>query len=315
MDGLIFNALFFMNRNKYFYLLFSIILLSCSKSNKSNNEETGTSEQTVNLSDLKEAGNGKAMMDEQPIVRSELQDYSSLPIDSMDINLGEVNEAKVYGYRKSDTLIAEGDMLFKYPTRGMKYKFGVGTSARRWPVRNSVITIPYTISNNFPYPEEIRRDIKDAFDKWENKLNIKFVKRVSEPAFIYFLPSKRTASFVGKQGNRQSIELADWAESGNIAHEIGHALGLFHEHTRSDRDGFVAIDPSCKENINYKHAFRTDFTAEDVGRYDFNSIMHYGRNDGCFTLKIRVSNPRIPGQRDSVSVGDYLTIKKLYALQ
>jgi hypothetical protein len=71
----------------------------------------------------------------------------------------------------------------------------------------------------------------------------------------------------------------------NIQHEIGHVLGLIHEHLRSDRDKFIARNPTCTTRnlfqsisdgwIDATQTAFTDDTAELLTSYDFDSIMHY----------------------------------------
>lgn len=56
------------------------------------------------------------------------------------------------------------------------------------------------------------------------------------------LSDSSCASFVGVNGGSQPVFFGASCTTGNLAHELIHALGLYHEHTRNDRDGYVTID-------------------------------------------------------------------------
>lgn len=52
----------------------------------------------------------------------------------------------------------------------------------------------------------------------------------------------RCASYVGCRGGPQLLFIADSCRVGNICHEIIHALGMFHEHARKDRNRYISIN-------------------------------------------------------------------------
>jgi len=65
-----------------------------------------------------------------------------------------------------------------------------------------------------------------------------------------------------------------------VVHELGHAVGFWHEHTRPDREEHVDI---LRENImtgqEYNFNKLTPDEVNSLGEtYDFDSIMHYAKN-------------------------------------
>jgi hypothetical protein len=57
-------------------------------------------------------------------------------------------------------------------------------------------------------------------------------------------------------------------------HELGHTLGLIHEHEREDRDNYINV---YKDNVmtGYKDQFNKSPFQRTYGSFDFNSIMIY----------------------------------------
>ncbi len=189
----------------------------------------------------------------------------------------------------------------------------VGNYKSVWPSTN----IAYQIDPSIP--ASMHAAIRTGVAMWNNNTVIKLNENPGATPRIRFVFNKEGSSFsyVGYQGKSvQDVNLADWATAGTVAHEVGHALGMEHEHTRLDRDNFVI---NKYENIiqSSKHNFDISSNAIDLGQYDFDSIMHYPAHsfpiDPSKPTIIRKDNGVVLGQRAALSVGDRLGMASLYS--
>jgi parallel beta-helix repeat protein len=121
----------------------------------------------------------------------------------------------------------------------------------------------------------------DCCAEWATFANLHFIQRTAQANYILVSNNPTLGggqSAVGMIGGAQLLQLGPSAWShATVCHEVGHALGLCHEHQRSDRDSFVTV------YTNYATAgHAADFvlltSSLNKGPYDFLSVMHYARN-------------------------------------
>ncbi|WP_283133204.1 M12 family metallopeptidase [Rhizohabitans arisaemae] len=182
----------------------------------------------------------------------------------------------------------------------------------RWP--NGVV--PYDIEAALPNQARVT----DAIAHWERNTRIRFVLRTAAnaaqfPNFVRFGVGDGCSSPVGMRGNQQTIRLAAGCSTGSTIHEIGHSAGLWHEQSREDRNNWVTVNwaniqPASAHNFNQQIN-----DGDDVGPYDYHSIMHYGRRgfaiDPNADTLTPVQNVEI-GQREGLSPGDCAAIRSIY---
>lgn len=169
---------------------------------------------------------------------------------------------------------------------------------RRW--KGGVV--PFTIHSSFTELAALRGAIREV----ERLTNVRFIRRVGQGSggadFVEFRPGQFNCQSqaengdgaIGRQGGRQIVFCVPGSGESQLIHEIGHAIGLYHEHERSDRNNFVTV---LTGNImpNRTGNFTRRASTLNSDPYDFVSIMHYPANafsvDGSPTIQ-----PVTPGQ-------------------
>lgn len=222
----------------------------------------------------------------------------------------------------TETGLIEGDII---PDKGAFNKgFVLSDLERRW--ENGIIS--YYYSEDWSKEQESYLDM--LIKEIEAKTGIRFIKFPSKQDLlesyedgVEFIPSLLGSSHLGRQGGIQGLYLTapafDLGENYIIEqkqttfHELGHLLGLQHEHTRPDRDNYVIVN---FDNIYEKQW--DQFTKREgyvCGEYDLVSIMHYpsywSSKDGNSPAILTIEGEEIPTNYE-LSEGDIKTIQSLY---
>jgi Astacin (Peptidase family M12A) len=192
-------------------------------------------------------------------------------------------------------------------------EFGVGISGNqfRWP--NGLV--PFEIDPTLADQQRVT----DAIQHWIGRTPIRFVQRTVAnasqfPNYVRFVDRNACFSQVGMRGGMQEISLGAGCTTGAAIHEIGHAVGLWHEQSREDRERFVRILwPNIKDQM--QHNFNQHISdGDDIGGYDFSSIMHYPTHafskNGQPTIQA-IGGESI-GQRTGLSEGDIAAVRSMY---
>ncbi len=155
-----------------------------------------------------------------------------------------------------------------------------------------------------------------AISHWTENTPIRLVARTDQPNFVRFARQQGgCTSPVGMIGGEQRVNLDDGCTTPLVIHEIGHVVGLFHEHSRHDRDLYVKVLPQEADKREVANLQQVLVGSEDDGYYDFASIMHY--TGLAFARGGQPPLQSIPagipvGRTEVLSAGDIDAVKRLY---
>ena len=236
----------------------------------------------------------------------------------------------------NDTLVCEkiggeyvfqGDIILTKEQLGISETKGASIAGLNQPWTDSKVY--YTISPELAGDSRITK----AINYWNKRTSLTFIARTNQANYIEFIKDPVSySSCLGMVGGKQNIKIANWGSYGVVAHEIGHAIGLIHEHSRKDRDQYLNIDLT-NVKIGKKHIYKilpSLLFIEDSGlkssmnylsiggHIDFHSLMIYPSYSG--NLAINPAKPIITksdgstykAQRTYLSKDDIATVDYLY---
>ena len=128
--------------------------------------------------------------------------------------------------------------------------------------------------------ESVRREIQsmvqEAFSEtplrfrgWESCGRLPHFPQIR----ISFTDSRTSSSYIGPARRETTMTLSKDYWDRSAVHEFGHAVGLYHEHKRSDGDSCAKELQQSNSNNNSKVEDGDGVTY--VGPYDRNSVMNY----------------------------------------
>ncbi|MBX7231151.1 MAG: M12 family metallopeptidase [Bdellovibrionales bacterium] len=212
--------------------------------------------------------------------------------------------------------VAFGDIVLGKVQADHPVKKGLTPSqqSRLWPSAE----IPYAFGEDLKNKAVIER----ALLEFQKNTPIRFVPESGQTDLIVFVPAQGIcASYLGKLGGAQPIYLSDQCGVNEVLHELMHALGFVHEHSRVDRDQYLEIfwnniDPEYWSQFwmvpdEYVHDY-----LGSVFSFDPHSIMLYdstafAKSPDLITIGSKIGDELLPS-RGTLSPRDRERIQYLY---
>ncbi|KAK8400468.1 hypothetical protein O3P69_003258 [Scylla paramamosain] len=220
--------------------------------------------------------------DENEVTEDDEGDTELPSRDFMDTNPTEVEGEPIF----------EGDILLTQSQwREIRERKGLNGESSRWPEgSDGYPLVPYLFTDS-----RLDTDtIKKGMDHWMEHTCIKFEETTNtNQPHLQYIYGGGCYSYVGKLNrNGQPVSIGSGCNYlGIVAHEIGHAIGFYHEQSRPDRDDYVVINyeniqDNRESNFN---KYSTSVINNQNILYDYSSDMHYGSTGFSINGKTTIS--------------------------
>ena len=189
-----------------------------------------------------------------------------MAIHGGDIILGTAEEAAAASLRHGPTVSRKSKARLAAPD-----SLSAATSVESeylWPGG----VIPYVIDADVTNSQDILR----AIEEWNSKTVISLVERTTQEDYVRFRSvGQGCRAHQGRIGGEQFISLHETCDWRIVVHEIGHAVGMWHEHQRQDRHRYLMVHDGFVSLCSNPFALAPEAKVERP--YDYASTMHYGR--------------------------------------
>lgn len=185
---------------------------------------------------------------------------------------------------------------------------------RAWPKGR----IPYEISSTVGATTKQR--VLTAMQEWETKTQqaVRFVPAATDesPRLIVLTGAPMTSPVGHPSSGNSKVWLQNPEPLTVVRHELGHVLGLQHEHRRADRDKYIQVDMTKVKTVdNCPAQFNVCADCVLLGAYNKTSVMHYrtGELEHCRTGQVLLDLDGSPIQFEwKISPGDVAAVYELY---
>jgi hypothetical protein len=192
---------------------------------------------------------------------------------------------------------------------------GISYTSGLWPSVNGIIQVPYIITGS-------AANLNTALANFNQQFSglIQFVPRTAQTNFVNISiegGSSEGFSDVGMTGNEQSLNCGSSCTVATWMHEMGHTVGLLHEHQRPDSASYITLNLANADLPNVQGNFTPILSdVQTFGLFDVASIMEYGAFDfsKAGLPVIESIPPGIPLSNDNgYSAGDIDAVERLYS--